>query len=88
MVFFVNSGLIELMVLDGKSWQGFPVNADVPQGSLRRHTHFLLYINNLPNILAILFSMQMMLPSNSKCDWLSDLWQQLDLVCELKFELR
>ena len=65
------------MVLDGKSSQKYPVNAEVPQGSILGPTHTLMTF--LIMLFAILLSKLMML--------ISDLWQQLELVSELESDL-
>ena len=77
------------MVLDGKSSQVYPVNAEVPQGFILGPTLFLLYINDLPNDvicnIAIYADDTTLYP---KCDQGSDLLQQLELASELESDLR
>ena len=73
------------VVLDGKSSQEYPVNAEVPQGSILGPTFFLLYINGLPddaicNIAIYVDDTTLY----SKCDKASDLWQELELAPQLE----
>ena len=77
------------MVLDGKFWQEFPINAAVPQGSNFHHTHLLIsYFSNLPNILSNIAFYADDATFYAMFDRSSDLWQQLELVCDLKSDLR
>ena len=69
------------MVLDKKSSQEYPVNARVSQGSILGSTLFLLYIDDLPNdIICDIAIYADDTTLYSKCDEVSDLWQQLELA--------
>ena len=72
-----------------KSLQEYPVNTGVPQGSIFGPTLFLLYINDLPDDficgIAICADDTTLY---SKCDWASDLWQQLELASDLESDLQ
>ena len=77
------------VVLDQKSSQEYLVNAGVRQGSILGPTLFPLYINYLPDdvICAIaIYADDTTL--YSKCDWASDLWQQLESASERESDLQ
>ena len=72
------------MVLDGKSSQEYPVNMEVPQGSILGPTLFLLYINDLRD--DVICNIAIYADDNtlySKFDQASDLWQQVEMASEL-----
>ena len=77
------------VVLDGKSSKEYPVNVEVPQGSILASTLFLLYFNDLLDdvICNIAFYGD---DTNlySKFDQTSYLWQQLEMVSEIESDLR
>ena len=77
------------MVLDGKSYQEYQVNARVPEGSILGATLFLLYINDLPDdIICNIAIYADDATLYSKCDQASYLWQQLELVSEFKSDVQ
>ena len=76
------------VVLDRKSSQEYPVNAGVPQGSILGPKFFLLYINDLPD--DVICNIAIYADDTtlySKCDQVSDLWQELELASELECDL-
>ena len=86
--FFLRNRLLQV-VLDEKSTQEYPVNAGVPQWSILGPVLFLLYINNLPD--GVICNIAIYADDTtlySKCDQISDLWQQLEFTSEIEFDLR
>ena len=71
------------VVLDGKSSQEYPVNAGLPQGSILGPTLFLLYINDIHDVICNIAICADDTTLYSKCDQASDLWQQLELGLNL-----
>ena len=65
------------MVLDGKSSQEYQVNARVPQGSILGPTLFLLYINDLPDVICDIAIYAEDTTLYSKCDQASELESDL-----------
>ena len=76
------------MILDGKSSQEYPVNAGVPQGSILHPTLFLLYIDDLPDVICDIAIYVDDTTFCFKCDQASELWQQLELASELESDLQ
>ena len=76
------------MALDGKSSQEDPVKAGVPQGSILGPTLFLLYINDISDVICDMAIYTDDTTLYSKCDKVSNLWQKLELTSELESDLQ
>ena len=77
------------VVLNGKSSQEYPVNAEAPEGSILGPTLLLLYTDDLPDdIICNIVICADDTTLYSKCDQASDLWQQLELASGLESDLQ
>ena len=89
LILFLFFSIKDDLVLDGTSSKEYPVNAEVPQGSILGPTLFLLDINVVPDDVTCniaIYTDDATL--YSKCDQASHLWQQLGLASELESDLQ
>ena len=73
--------------MQGKSSQEYPVNAEVPQGCTLGPTLFLLYPNDLPDVICDIAIYADDTTLYFKCDQAPDLWQQFELASEHESDL-
>ena len=76
------------MLLDGNSSLEYSINSEVAKGSFVGPTLFLLYINDLPDVICDIAIYANYITLYSKCDEASDLWHQLELASELESDLQ
>ena len=74
------------MILDGKSLQEYPVNSGDPQGSILGPTFPTTY-RYLPDVFFNIAIYADDATLYSKCDQVSNLWQQVELTSELESDL-
>ena len=72
------------MVPDRNSSEEYPVNTRVPQASILGPILFLLYINDLSDVICSIAIQTDDTTLYSKNDQASDLWQQLELASEVE----
>ena len=74
--------------LDEKSSPEFTINAVVPQGYIPGPILFLLFINDLPDI--VLSKIAIYADDNTLyygCEKISDMWKQVEMSSGLEFDL-
>ena len=76
------------VLLDEKSSQEYPADAEVPQGSFVGPTLLLLYINSLPDVICNIAIHADDTTLYPKFNQATGLWQQLELASELESDLR
>ena len=77
------------MVLDGKPSREYSIKIGVSHGSIRGHTLFLVYINDLPH--DVIRNIDIYANDTTLCsklDQLFDVWQQLELTSQHESDLR
>ena len=72
------------MVPDRNSSEEYPVNTGVPQASILGPILFLLYINDLSDVICSIAIQTDDTTLYSKNDQASDLWRQLELASEVE----
>ena len=70
--YFLSNGQLQV-TLDGKSSQEYSVNAGVPQGSILGSTLFVLYTNDLPDVICNIAICADDTTHYTKCDQVSAL---------------
>ena len=76
------------MLLNGNSFEEYPVDVGILEGTILGPKFFVLYINVLPdNVISNIAIYVDDTTLHSKCEQTSDLRQQLKMASELKSDL-